>query len=68
MNYFEYTSGLLYVIAPALADADIFGWSLVYADPQTMIFFRHPPEKHAGLGFGAGVADDRRGVRTAYRA
>jgi hypothetical protein len=44
MNYFEYTSGLLYVIAPALADADTFGWSLVYADPQAMIFFRHPPE------------------------
>jgi len=44
MNYFEYASGLLYVIAPALADADTFGWSLVYADPQAMIFFRHPPE------------------------
>ena len=43
MNYFEYTSGLLYVLAPALADFDTFGWSLVYADPQAMIFFRHPP-------------------------
>ncbi|HEX3746506.1 MAG TPA: hypothetical protein VHW09_21360 [Bryobacteraceae bacterium] len=44
MNSFEYSSGLLYVLAPALSDPDTYGWSLVYADAQAMVFLRHPPE------------------------
>jgi hypothetical protein len=44
MNSFEYSSGLLYMLAPALSDPDTYGWSLVYADAQAMIFLRHPPE------------------------
>ena len=44
VNGFEYTSGLMYLIAPSLADPDNPGFSLVYADPQAMVFMRHPPE------------------------
>lgn len=43
MNTFEYTSGQAYVLAPALADPEQGGWSLVYADAQAVVFMRHPP-------------------------
>ena len=44
MNTFEYTSGQAYLVAGALADPDNMGWNLVYADPQAIVFLRHPPE------------------------
>jgi len=43
MNTFEYTSGMAYVLAPALADPDSSAWQLVYADPQAIVLLRHPP-------------------------
>jgi len=43
MNSFEYTNGLVYVLAPALADPAQTDWKLVYSDAQAMVFMRHPP-------------------------
>jgi hypothetical protein len=45
MNTFEYTSGVPYVLAGALADPENMGWKLVYADPHAMVFLRHPPDE-----------------------
>jgi hypothetical protein len=43
MNGFEYVTGNLYKLAPALADPQQTEWRLVYSDPQAMVFLRHPP-------------------------
>jgi hypothetical protein len=43
MNGFEYVSGEVYLLAPALADPQQREWKLVYADPQSMVFMRTPP-------------------------
>jgi hypothetical protein len=43
MNPFEYTSGVLYMLAPALADPRGLGWSLVYVSIDGLVFMRHPP-------------------------
>jgi hypothetical protein len=43
MNSFEYTNGLVYLLAPALADPAQTDWKLVYEDAQAMVFLRHPP-------------------------
>jgi len=40
MSAFEYTSGVLYMLAPALAEMD---WKLVYAGADGMVFLRRPP-------------------------
>jgi hypothetical protein len=44
MNGFEYSTGTLYKLAPALADPQDSAWKLVYSDPQAVIFMRHPPD------------------------
>jgi hypothetical protein len=43
MNGFEYVTGNLYKLAPALADPQQTEWKLVYSDPQALVFLRHPP-------------------------
>jgi hypothetical protein len=43
MNSFEYTAGLVYLLAPALADPKQTTWKLVYQDAQALVFMRHPP-------------------------
>ena len=43
MNTFEYSNGLVYLLAPALADPARTDWKLVYSDAQAMVFMRHPP-------------------------
>jgi hypothetical protein len=43
MNTFEYTSGVAYALAPALAEAEDPTWQLVYADASAVIFMRNPP-------------------------
>jgi hypothetical protein len=43
MNCFEYTNGLVYLLAPALANPAQTDWKLVYSDAQAMVFMRHPP-------------------------
>ncbi|MGO9232345.1 MAG: hypothetical protein ACLQKA_24370 [Bryobacteraceae bacterium] len=43
MNTFEYTNGILYLLAPSLADPAQTEWKLVYRDPQALVFMRHPP-------------------------
>jgi hypothetical protein len=43
MNSFEYANGLVYLLAPALADPAQTDWKLVYSDAQAMVFMRHPP-------------------------
>jgi hypothetical protein len=43
MNGFEYQGGLVYLLAPALADPAQTDWKLVYTDPQAVVFMRHPP-------------------------
>ena len=43
MNGFEYTTGNVYLLAPALADPKQTEWKLVYSDPEAMVFMRHPP-------------------------
>lgn len=42
LNSFEYVSGVLYPLAMELA-APGSGWSLVYEDPQAMVFLRDVP-------------------------
>ncbi len=42
MNGFEYTTGAVYFLAPALADPHQTEWKLVYNDPTAMVFVRHP--------------------------
>ena len=43
MNGFEYVSGNLYLLAPALADPRQTAWKLVYSDAQAVVFMRDPP-------------------------
>jgi hypothetical protein len=43
MNAFEYATGTLYKLVPALADPADPAWKLVYSDPQAVIFMRRPP-------------------------
>jgi hypothetical protein len=43
MNTFEYTTGIAYALAPALAEADDPAWQLVYADASGVIFMRKAP-------------------------
>jgi hypothetical protein len=43
MNGFEYVTGNVYKLAPALADSQQTEWKLVYSDPQAVVFLRHPP-------------------------
>jgi len=43
MNGFEYTTGNLYLLAPALADPRQTAWRLVYRDAQSLVFMRQPP-------------------------
>jgi hypothetical protein len=49
MNTFEYTGGLAYTLAPALAEGEDPRWKLVYADAAAVIFLRHPPDGMASL-------------------
>src|SRR5271157_1310360 len=44
MNGFQYSNGLVYLLAPSLADPGQKAWTLVYSDPQAMVFLRKPPE------------------------
>lgn len=43
MNGFEFATGNVYLLAPALADPQQREWKLVFSDPQAMVFMRHPP-------------------------
>jgi hypothetical protein len=43
MNTFEYSQGLVYRLAPALADPQQTEWKLVYDDPTAIVLMRHPP-------------------------
>jgi hypothetical protein len=43
VNAFEYVSGTLYPLIPALADPAETEWSLVYHDPRALVFLRRPP-------------------------
>jgi len=43
MNTFEYSTGPVYLLAPALADPAQTAWKLVYNDPQALVFMRTPP-------------------------
>jgi hypothetical protein len=49
MNGFEYVDGIVYLLAPALADPHQTAWKLVYTDPQSLIFMRQPPPGVAPL-------------------
>jgi hypothetical protein len=49
MNTFEYSQGLVYRLAPALADPQQTEWKLVYADPTAIVLMRHPPAGVAPL-------------------
>jgi hypothetical protein len=43
MNTFQYSNGLVYLLAPSLADPAQKDWKLVYDDPQALVFLRQPP-------------------------
>ncbi|HUB77616.1 MAG TPA: hypothetical protein VMB03_02415 [Bryobacteraceae bacterium] len=43
MNTFEYSQGLVYRLAPALADPQQTEWKLVYDDAAAIVLMRHPP-------------------------
>jgi hypothetical protein len=43
MNTFEYSTGPVYLLAPAFADPAQTTWKLVYNDPQALVFMRTPP-------------------------
>jgi hypothetical protein len=49
MNTFEYSQGLVYRLAPALADPQQTEWKLVYDDPTAIVLMRHPPDGVAPL-------------------
>ena len=49
MNTFEYSQGLVYRLAPSLADPRQTEWKLVYDDPTAIVLMRHPPEGVAPL-------------------
>ena len=42
MNNFEYTTGIVYALSPALAEATDSPWKLVYADRTAVVFLRRP--------------------------
>ena len=43
MNTFEPTTGIVYALAPALAEAPDSPWKLVHADATAVVFMRRPP-------------------------
>jgi hypothetical protein len=43
VNGFEYNSGTLYPLVPALLSPGETGWHLVYEDPQALLFVRDVP-------------------------
>lgn len=43
MNGFEYATGNVYTLAPALADPQQTKWKLVYNDPEAIVLMREPP-------------------------
>jgi hypothetical protein len=49
MNTFEYSQGLVYRLAPALADPRQTEWKLAYEDPTAIVVMRHPPDGVAPL-------------------
>jgi hypothetical protein len=55
VNGFEYNSGTLYSLVPALGQPGEAAWHLVYEDPQSMVFLRDVPA-------GVPVLDKRRMV------
>jgi hypothetical protein len=49
LNSFEYSTGPIYLLAPALADPKQSTWKLVYSDPQALVFLRNPPPRMPAL-------------------
>jgi hypothetical protein len=49
MNTFEYSQGLVYRLAPALADPRQTEWKLVYDDATAIVLMRRPPAGVAPL-------------------
>jgi hypothetical protein len=49
MNTFESSGGILYRLAPSLADPNQHKFTLVYQDPRALVFLRHPPPGLAPL-------------------
>ncbi|MGO9008691.1 MAG: hypothetical protein ACLQPN_01205 [Bryobacteraceae bacterium] len=49
MNTFEYVTGTVYLLAPALADPVQTEWKLVYRDAQALVWMRRPPAGVAPL-------------------
>jgi len=49
MNTFEYSEGLVYRLAPSLADPQQTEWKLVYDDAAAIVLMRHPPAGVAPL-------------------
>ncbi len=43
MDTFEYATGTVYLLAPALADPAQTEWKLVYRDTQALVWMRRPP-------------------------
>jgi hypothetical protein len=43
MNTLEPVEGLVYLLAPALADPQQTDWKLVYSDPAAIVLMRRPP-------------------------
>ena len=43
MNTMEYNGGLIYLLAPALADPAEKTWKLIYSDPAAIVLMRRPP-------------------------
>jgi hypothetical protein len=52
VNGFEYNSGTLYPLVPALLSPAAAGWHLVHEDPQAMVFVRDLPPGAAELPAG----------------
>jgi hypothetical protein len=50
MSGFEYLTGNLYLLAPALADPAQTEWKLVYGDAAGLVFMRQPPEAVEPIG------------------
>ena len=44
VNSFEYNSGVLYPLVPAMAEPAEMEWKLVYQDAQSLVFLRDVPE------------------------
>src|ERR1035441_9625094 len=56
INSFEYNSGVLYPLVPALVEPAEAQWKLVYRDAQSMVFLRDVPDGLAVLD-KSGMAD-----------